>query len=403
MKLNKLVVGVVIAAASHAVAQPAPSAPSPQPAPPAPSPQSAPPAPSPLAAAANDYRLPANWLCLPGRADACRTDQSATAVAVNGATTAVPWQAATAPKVDCFYVYPTVSFDTTANSDMVPGPEEASVVNQQLNRFAAQCRMFAPMYRQVTITALRSVMTGAPMAGIDRDLPYRDVRDAWRTYLADHNGGRGVVLIGHSQGSGVLKRLLAEEIDGKPVQKQLVAAILAGTNVLVPAGQVMGGDLKSIPLCTAAGQRGCVISFVSFRADAPPPANSRFGRTAVVGMKVACVNPAAPGGGSGAADGYFPTGRIDLTEQPSVVWAKGTTIATPFVTVPGLLTAECVDRDGAQYLALTVHGDPAGARTSTIAGDVVAGGRILPDWGLHLIDMNASMGNLIGDVAAATR
>ena len=273
MKLNKLVVGVVIAAASHAVAQPAPSAPSPQPAPPAPSPQSAPPAPSPLAAAANDYRLPANWLCLPGRADACRTDQSATAVAVNGATTAVPWQAATAPKVDCFYVYPTVSFDTTANSDMVPGPEEASVVNQQLNRFAAQCRMFAPMYRQVTITALRSVMTGAPMAGIDRDLPYRDVRDAWRNYLADHNGGRGVVLIGHSQGSGVLKRLLAEEIDDKPVQKQLVAAILAGTNVLVPAGQVMGGDLKSIPLCTAAGQRGCVISFVSFRAEAPPPAN----------------------------------------------------------------------------------------------------------------------------------
>ena len=43
------------------------------------------------------------------------------------------------------------------------------------------------------------------------------------------------------------------------------------------------------------------------------------------------------------------------------------------------------------------------ARTSTIAGDVVAGGRILPDWGLHLIDMSASMGNLIGDVAAATR
>jgi hypothetical protein len=359
----------------------------------------------PVAAAplANDYHLATNWLCLPGRADACRTDQAATAVAVNGTTTPVPWHAATAPKVDCFYVYPTVSLDPGPNSDMVPGPEETSVVNQQLNRFAAQCRVFAPMYRQVTITALRSVMTGAPMGGIDRELPYRDVRDAWRTYLADHNKGRGVVLIGHSQGSGVLKRLLAEEIDGKPVQAQLVTAILGGTNVLVPAGKLTGGDLKTIPLCTASGQRGCVISFVSFRADAPPPANSRFGRTAVAGMKVACVNPAALGGGSGTADGYFPTDRIGLTEQPPVVWAKGATIATPFVTVPGLITAECVDRDGAQYLALTVHGDPAGARTSTIGGDVVVGGTVLADWGLHLIDINASIGNLVADVAAAGR
>ncbi len=352
---------------------------------------------------ANDYKVASNWLCLPGRADACRTDQSATAVAVNGTTTAVPWKAATSAKIDCFYVYPTVSFDPGPNSDMAPGPEEASVVNQQLNRFASQCRLFAPMYRQVTITALRSVMTGKPMAGVDRELPYTDVRDAWRTYLADHNGGRGVVLIGHSQGSGVLKRLIAEEIDGKPVQTQLVTAILAGTNVLVPAGRLTGGDFKSIPLCTAVGQRGCVISFVSFRADAPPPPNSRFGRTAVAGMKAACVNPTAPGGGSGVADGYFPAGRIGLTEQPPVIWAKGATITTPFVTVPGLITAECVDRDGAQYLALTVHGDPAGARTSAIGGDVVAGGVILPDWGLHLIDVNASMGNLIADVAAAGR
>lgn len=370
-------------AATIAAAQPAPMA-------------------APPSAAPNDYRLAANWLCRPGRADACRTDQTATAVAADGSTTPVPWRAAAAPKLDCFYVYPTVSMDPTPNSDMVPGPEEASVVNQQVNRFALQCRVFAPMYRQVTIPALRAAMAGRPLAGTDRELAYRDVRDAWTAYLRDDNHGRGVVLIGHSQGSGVLKRLLAEEIDGKPIQQQLVVAILAGTNVLVPAGQVTGGDLKSIPLCTTVGQRGCLISYVTYRADAPPPANSRFGRTTVAGMKVACVNPAALAGGSGAADGFFPASRIGLSEQTPVVWAKDTPIATPFVTVPGLITTECVDRDGAQYLALTIH-PAAGKRTNTIAGDVVVGGTILPDWGLHLIDINATMGNLIADVAAAGR
>jgi hypothetical protein len=50
----------------------------------------------------------------------------------------------------------------------------------------------------------------------------------------------------------------------------------------------------SLPLCRKAGQAGCVISYVSFRADSPPPANSKFfGKVAEQGMKAACVNPAA--------------------------------------------------------------------------------------------------------------
>ena len=352
------------------------------------------------AAPANDYNNPASWLCRPGHEAVCTTDQRSTIVRADGTTSTRKWQAATKPKVDCFYVYPTVSLDRSPNSDMIPGPEEAAVVNQQLNRFASQCRIYAPLYRQVTIPALRSAITGAPMAGIDRELAYTDVRDAWRSYLAHDNHGRGVILIGHSQGSGVLKRLLAEEIDGKPVQKQLVSAMLPGTNFLVPAGKVVGGDLKFIPLCTAKGQTGCVISFVTFRSDAPPPANSRFGRTQAPGMKVACVNPAAIGGGSGPADAYFPAQANTLSEQAPTIWARGKQITTPFVQVPGLVTAQCIDRGGAQYLALTVHPNPADPRTDQIPGDIVQGGKVALDWGLHLIDINANMGGLVSVVAA---
>ena len=349
---------------------------------------------------ANDYNNSATWLCRPGHEAVCTTGQRATIVRADGSTSTRNWKAAAHAKIDCFYVYPTVSLDRSPNSDMLPGPEEAAVVNQQLNRFASQCRLYVPIYRQVTIPALRSALIGAPMAGIDRELAYTDVRDAWRSYLAHDNKGRGVIFIGHSQGAGVLKRLVAEEIDGKPVQKQLVSAILLGTNVLIPDGKVVGGDLKSIPLCTAKGQTGCVISYVTFRDDAPPPVNSRFGRTQAPGMKVACVNPAAIGGGSGPADAYFPAQPNTLSEQAPTTWARGKQITTPFVQVPGLVSAQCIDRDGAQYLALTVHPNPADPRTDLIPGDVVQGGKVARDWGLHLIDVNANMGGLISVVAA---
>jgi hypothetical protein len=39
------------------------------------------------------------------------------------------------------------------------------------------------------------------------------------------------------------------------------------------------GRYGSMPLCTKADQIGCVVTYVSFRASSPPPANSRFGKT----------------------------------------------------------------------------------------------------------------------------
>ena len=90
---------------------------------------------------------------------------------------------------------------------MVAGPEELSVIRAQFARFGSQCRVYAPLYRQVTLTALRAFMAGRPTTA-DRLLPYNDVLDAWNYYLEHDNNGRGVVLIGHSQGSFVLMDLI---------------------------------------------------------------------------------------------------------------------------------------------------------------------------------------------------
>ena len=265
---------------------------------------------SPAAAqtAKNDYGDGKNWLCRPGRADACAVDQSTTIVAANGTLTREDWKANPNAPIDCFYVYPTVSTDTGGNSDMNAGPEENGVVRAQLARFASQCRVFAPLYRQATLTALRAAATGSPIA-VDRALGYNDVLDAWNHYLQHDNNGRGVVLIGHSQGSGVLTQLMRNEIDGKPVQSKLISALLLGTSLAVPKGKDVGGAFQHIPLCHSASQVGCAIAYASFRSTIPPPANSRFGRVQGENMQAACVNPAALGGGSGELHAYLSAAR----------------------------------------------------------------------------------------------
>jgi hypothetical protein len=351
--------------------------------------------------ARNDYADPATWLCRPGRTDACSVNQDITVVAADGSLTKVAFRPAASPPVDCFYVYPTVSNDPTPNSDRQAGPEEQRVVAQQFARFAEKCRPFAPLYRQATLAGILG-RSAAP----DRELAYQDVRDAWNHYLAHDNGGRGVVLIGHSQGSGVLTRLIRDEIEGKPAARQLVSAMLTGTNVPVPAGSDVGGAFKSTPLCRAPDQTGCVIAFASFRASAPPPANSRFGRVAQPGMVATCTNPAALAGGVGELDAVLSSGSAAIVTSVAAPrpWTKaGGVIDTPFVKVPKLLSAECVAKDGFNYLAVTITPDAVGQRTNEIAGDVVVNGNVYANWGLHLIDMHLTMGNLLSLVDSQSK
>ncbi|MBL8554258.1 MAG: DUF3089 domain-containing protein [Phenylobacterium sp.] len=351
--------------------------------------------------APNDYAQAEAWLCRPDRAgDACAIDLTATVVHADGTYRAEPFKGDPDAPIDCFYVYPTASADPTPNSDMTVGPEEIGTVSRQLARFASACRIYAPIYRQITIPALRAATAGRPMA-TDRELAYRDVLDAWNHYLKHDNKGRGVILYGHSQGAGVLKRLIAEEIDGRPVQKQMIAAYLIGTNVLVPAGKDVGGDFKATPVCRTRTQTGCVVSYVSFRESAPPPDNSRFGRTAQPGMTVACANPAALGGGLVTMHPVFGATAMHPTAAPPKPWVTPMRpIATRYVRVPGLVSARCVSGAQGSYLAWRVNADPRDPRTDELTGDHLADGKLQPDWGTHSLDVPVAMGDLI-DLAAA--
>jgi Protein of unknown function (DUF3089) len=349
------------------------------------------------------YADAANWLCRPGMADdVCSRDLDATAVDADGSTEVIRHQPADDPPVDCFYVYPTTSNDPGPNSDLEPSEhEEISTVLNQAARLTSTCRVFAPVYRQATLGMIgrRDQQSGGtdPWA-----VAYGDVRDAFAHYMANDSDGRGFVLIGHSQGAGMLSRLIAEEIDDEPLLRdRLVSAYILGSSVQVPEGEVVGGTFRNVPLCEADDQTGCVVSYASYRASEPPTGAAFFGRGGD-GTRAACVNPAdVAGGGPVALQAYFAVQRVEgallggLTDaSPFADPARNAEVETPWVTYPDFVVGECVDDGDYTYLALDVEADPADPRTDDIGGDLDA------EWGMHLVDANVAMGDIVDLVAA---
>jgi hypothetical protein len=350
--------------------------------------------------AAADYAKPENWLCRPGHNALCEVDLDTTIVKADGSTEKETYAAKADPEIDCFYVYPTVSLDATPNSDLVAGPEEESVVRAQFARFGSQCRLYAPLYRQVTLTALRANLAGMPNAAVDRELGPKDVAAAFKHYLDNDNKGRGFVLIGHSQGSGVLAQLIKRELDKDPVDKRFLAAYLAGTNILVPKDKVVGGTYAHVALCEKPEQLGCIETWSSFRENSPPPDDSLFASSSDASLVAACTNPAKADGSSAELHAYLSTNGPGSSSTPMGAWATDLEVDTFFVTPPGLLSGECKFGKTGEYLSIKVNADENDPRTDEISGDVVTNGTTADEWGLHLIDIPLVMGNLL-DLTAA--
>ena len=326
------------------------------------------------------------WLCKPGqRPDPCAPGLSTTVFSPTLQKLRVVHPKPVAhPAIDCLYVYPTVSKQKTGNANLRIDPEERSVALFQAARYSEYCRMYAPMYRQVT---LAGIGFGKPTTAPNPALALSDLRTAFATYLKHYNQGRGFVLIGHSQGSFMLRQLIAKDVDPKPaVRKLLVSAILLGGNVLVKRGRDVGGDFKHIRACHSATQLQCVIAFSTF--DQPVPNPSIFGRPLpILGTKTApdevvlCTNPGALGGGSALLDPIFPSGGITqlgtAVLPPATVWSAA----------PGSYRARCSSANTANVLEIT-----------PVAGAKAPPSPLPPSWGLHLVDANIALGNLISDV-----
>jgi Protein of unknown function (DUF3089) len=329
------------------------------------------------------------WLCRPGIAqNPCSTTFATKAVSANGTSKILTPAAAPGgvkAKTDCFYVYPTVSQQTTINANLNIDPAEISVAKGQAARFSADCQVWAPMYTQIPVVGLSNVSVFQQ----SQAAAYASVLQGFQDYMKNFNKGRPIIFIGHSQGSAMLMELLAKEVDpNAKLRRQVVSVILAGGNFTVKDGSDRGGTFQNIPTCNKLKQFGCVVAYSSWLASETPPAATFFGipgqgvsflslSLVKTGVHVVCTNPANLNGGSGTLIPLFP----NASDSP------------PWTTYPGEFTAKCGTPAGANLLQVTQPApDPNDKRLhlSDQAG---------PNYGLHLVDVNLAEGNLVADAA----
>jgi hypothetical protein len=363
------------------------------------------------AVAASSASAETTWLCRPGLAsNPCLNSEEATVRLDGGATFVGRAQPANNPPIDCFYVYPTVSGQFRANSTEAIEPEETAIAESQASRFSQVCKVYAPMYPQLTLPALNKVPGIKVEEPEDSVKAYLGVQNAFVEYLDKYNQGRGFELVGHSQGSGVLEALIKNVIEPNPaLRKQLVGAVIPGGQVIVPEGKKVGGTFKTIPGCSVAGQTGCVVAYSSFLEE--PPEKALFGRATTLGgglpevehPQVLCVNPTVlvQGPFAGPALSYYPTFNAFGGKFPEPLFlgpvVQAPKAPTPWVATPGQYSARCEARNGASWLQLTPR-NPNDTRTETVLVNTIPKVEGQQVWGQHLVDINAMLGNLVFDV-----
>lgn len=193
------------------------------------------------APAAPDYTAPAAWLAFPGRGGLERS-----------ASPLTPAVAERFAQADVFFIHPaTLKGSAAANAPWdvadADAPLTAPVLLGQASVFNACCRIYAPRYRQASFKGSNDAAAVA--------LAYGDVARAFRHFLAQESKGRPFIIASHGQGTGHALRLLQQEVLNKPLHRRLVAAYLIGGYVPANVGDV------GLPVCDAAAQTGCVVSY----------------------------------------------------------------------------------------------------------------------------------------------
>ncbi len=158
---------------------------------------------------APDYANKESWAVWPGRASPA--DQI---------PPGIDGTIAKNPKADVFFIHPTTFLANSSwnakydEGDFTGTQLDQAVLRYQVSAFNGCCRMYAPRYRQATLSAFLN--PGAD-ANKSFDLAYSDVVRAFDYYLANANKGRPFILASHSQGSLHAVRLLQER-DPRPAR-----------------------------------------------------------------------------------------------------------------------------------------------------------------------------------------
>ncbi|MED5543942.1 MAG: DUF3089 domain-containing protein [Pseudomonadota bacterium] len=256
-----------------------------------------------------DWDAPAMWVARPGLQ--------------NDPAQWLPEGASTAPvgsaRAAIFFVHPTSYMEKAhwnAPLDDEDANNRAALFTQTMaSAFTAAGDVWAPRYRQATIGAF---FTARPEARQALDLAYGDLESAFAVFLRENPEGP-IVLVGHSQGALLLRRLLRDHVAGTPVAARVAAAYLPGWPVSLDHDLPKMG----LPQCTSDNQAGCVLSWLSVAdpADTSALTAGYLRQTGLDGQKLdgspfLCTNPLI-GAQDGAADARANTGTLvpDFAEK----------------------------------------------------------------------------------------
>jgi hypothetical protein len=95
-----------------------------------------------------------------------------------------------------------------------------------------------------------------------------------------------------------------------------------------------------------------------------------------------CVNPAAPAGGTALLTPYLPSLALGFLPGRHTLRVK-----TPWVSFPGEYSAVCKSSGNATWLQVTHVGGRDRRPSLAESGDATIG--------LHVLDMNLALGNLV--------
>ena len=208
-----------------------------------------------------EYNSTNNWAALPDLQDL------ADVVPINSALKDEQMNA----RADVFFVHPTIytyspntPFQWNANIQDIylNNKVDSSTILNQASIFNAAGRVFAPRYRQAHYFAF--VTPDKADKALALQVAYSDVKKAFEYYLTHYNQGRPFIIASHSQGTVHATQLIKDYIDGKDLQKQLVAAYLIG--IATPKN-----TFKEIGACENADQTGCFVAWTTFQQGYLPP------------------------------------------------------------------------------------------------------------------------------------
>lgn len=353
-----------------------------------------------------DYGNPNYWVCRPGiDPNECYDNLDATAFYADGTSKVIKHERATDPKFDCFYVYPTVDLSGNGNTTNLSDVSHVlDALLSQAARFSRICEVYAPLYRQVSLGAGAGAgdagKDGGPTVSLNGDssIALGDVKAAFQYYMQHWNKGRKFVIMGHSQGTLMLQGMMTELFDGDSgasLRAQMISALLIGGGPAVPLNQDVGGTFKNIPACTGPGQVGCIVAYNSFAKEAPPPANSLFGK-AGAGSEVICTAPPMLDSNTGLSKGSYVPKKINTAAfVPNAPAGTVPPFDTPFAVFPDVFHGECVRSNGFHYFEVSVAMAAGDKRSvapyrNTLTESI--------GFGLHVADYNLFLDDLIDAV-----